>query len=198
VLLTVAGAFWIVRGAVTPNRVGVAVGAVTVAAVLLLAFSPWVHDRMGRIPGRLLRDGRVIYEESVFQRQMPSDPVPARAGWLADLGYVARHPGASLALGARRVVVELAHVRPYYGLRHNLFILAMLVPVYALAAVGVIATWRHPLTHWLLALVAAQLLLVAVALADYDGRFLIHVLGPIAVLAGTGFATLTRRARPWT
>jgi hypothetical protein len=196
VLLSVAGAFWLVRGAIARNWAGVNLGGIAVAAVLLVALSPRVHNTMGPIPGSLLRGGRVIYGESAFRREMPRDATAARRGWLADLGYVARHPGASFALGARRVAVELAHVRPYYGRRHNLLIAAVLLPLYALASVGVVATWRHPLTHWLLALVAAHLLLVAATLADHDGRFLLHVLGPIAVLAGAGFAALARRGKP--
>jgi hypothetical protein len=94
------------------------------------------------------------------------------------------------------VAVEFAHIRPHYRPCHNLLIAAVLLPLYALASVGVVATWRHPLTHWLLALVAAHLLVVAATLADHDGRFLLHVLGPIAVLAGAGFATLARRGKP--
>jgi hypothetical protein len=196
VLLAVAGAFWVVRGTITRSWVGVILGSLAVVGMLLLVFSPRVHNTMGSIPGSLLRSGRVLYGESAFRREMPADATPARRGWLADLGYVARHPGASLALGARRVAVEFAHIRPYYRPSHNLLIAAVLLPLYALASVGVVATWRHPLTHWLLALVAAHLLVVAATLADHDGRFLLHVLGPIAVLAGAGFATLARRGKP--
>jgi hypothetical protein len=121
---------------------------------------------------------------------MPADDQP-RSGWLSDLRYVARHPGPTLALGARRVAMEMAHVRPYYRVRHNVMIVAVLLPLYALAAVGIAATWRHPLTHLLLGVVAAHLLLVAVCLADYDGRFLLHVMGPLAALAAAGVGRLT-------
>jgi hypothetical protein len=193
VLLPVAGLFWIVRGVIARNWTGVGLGAIVITGLLLLVFSPRVHHTMGAVPGSFLRSGRVLYEESVFRREMPPDPAPGRRGWRADLGYVARHPGATFALGARRVAVELAHVRPYYRRRHNLLIVAMLLPLYTLAAVGVAATWRHPLTLWLLALVGAHLLVVALTLADHDGRFLLHILGPLAALAGAGFAFLARR-----
>jgi hypothetical protein len=196
VLLPVAGAFWIVRGVVARKWAGVGLGCVIVAAVLLLAFSPRVHKTMSPIPGSLLRSGRVIYGESVFRREMPRDATLPRTGWLGPLRYVVRYPGASLDLGARRVAVELAHVRPYYRPMHNLLIAAVLLPLYALAVAGVAATWRHPLTLWLLALVGAHMLLVAATLADHDGRFLLHVLGPIAVLAGAGFAHVACRAGP--
>ena len=87
-------------------------------------------------------------------------------------------------------------MRPYYRPSHNLLIAAVLLPLYTMTAVGVAATWWHPLTQWLLALIGVHLILVAASLADYDGRFLLHVLGPIAVLAGAGFATLAGRGRP--
>jgi hypothetical protein len=60
-----------------------------------------------------------------------------------------------------------------------------------------VVRWHaYILTESLYALVAAHLLVVAATLADHDGRFLLHVLGPIAVLAGPGFATLARRGKP--
>ena len=190
-LLPVAAAFWGVRGALARDWIGVALGVIGVVGTVLLVFSPRVQDTAGKIPGSTLRSGRVIYEDSAFRVEMPADVTSGGAGWLADLGYVGRHPGATLALGARRVAVELAHVRPYYRIRHNVLIVAVLLPLYALAAIGIATTWRHPLTHLLLAVIAAHMLLVAVALADYDGRFLLHVLGPFGVLAAAGFGRLT-------
>ena len=73
-----------------------------------------------------------------------------------------------------------------------MLIVGVLLPLYALATVGVATAWRHPLTHLLVAVIAAHLLFVAVSFADYDGRFLLYVLGPFAALAGAGFARLTR------
>ncbi len=122
---------------------------------------------------------------------MPRDETPRGAGWLSDLRYIQRHLGPTLALGARRVAVELAHVRPYYRARHNVLIVAVLLPLYTLALIGIAATWRHPLTHLLLALIAAHLLFVAVTLADYDGRFLLYILGPLAALAAAGVGRLS-------
>jgi hypothetical protein len=189
-LLPVAAAFWGVRGALARDWIGVALGVIGIVGTVLLVFSPSVHDTAGKLPGYTLRSGRVIYQQSAFQVEMPADVTSGGAGWLADLGYVGRHPGSTLALGARRVAVELAHVRPYYRIGHNGLIVAVLLPLYTLAAIGIAATWRHPLTHLLLVVIAAHMLLVAVALADYDGRFLVHVLGPFGVLAAAGFGKL--------
>ena len=195
-LLPVAAAFWGARGIVTRDRLGVALGVIGALGALLLVFSPRVQERAGALPGATLRGGRVIYQHPAFRMEMPRDETRRGTGWLSDLRYIQRHLGPTLALGARRVAVELAHVRPYYHPRHNVLIVALLLPLYSLALIGIVATWRHPLTQLLLALVVAHLLFVAVTLADYDGRFLLHVFGPLAALAAAGVGRLIQGARP--
>jgi hypothetical protein len=196
-LLPVAGAFWAVRGVAARDWRRVTLGLATAAAAvtLTLTVAPF-RAPAGRIPGRLLESGKVLYGNPAFQVEMPARSAPDGEGWSGAIRYVARHPGPSATVILRRVVVELAHVRPYYSWRHNLVIVTTLLPLYALAAAGIAATWRHPLTHLLLALIGAHLLLVGATLADYDGRFLLHFLGPIAALAGAGLAALTRRRAP--
>jgi hypothetical protein len=191
VLLPVTAAFWGWRGVVTRDWIGVALGGIGAVGALLLAFSPHVQDAAGQHPGAKMWSGQVLYQHPAFRMEMPSDEIPRGEGWRPDLRYVQRHPGPTLALGVRRVAVELAHVRPYYSVRHNVVIVAVLLPLYTLALIGIAATWRHPLTHLLLGLVVAHLLFVGVTLADYDGRFLLYVLGPLAALAAAGFGRLS-------
>jgi hypothetical protein len=190
VLLPVAFACWGLRGVARRDWLGVGLGVVGLVMAIGVALSPRVQHTIGQVPSYTLRSGRVIYQHPAFRVAMPVDPTGPGAGWGADLAYVARHPGPVLRLAARRVLVELAHVRPYYRPHHNALIVATLLPLYALAAVGIGATWRHPLTRLLVALVAAHLGLVAATLADYDGRFLVHVLGPLGALAGAGLARI--------
>jgi hypothetical protein len=196
-LLPVAAAFWAARGVVTGDRIGMVLGVLGVLVAGLLILAPGVQETAaGRLPGSTLRGGWVIYESPAYRLQMPRDePRPRLRGWRYDLRYAQRHPGLTLALAARRIAVELAHVRPHYRARHNALIVAVLLPLYTLALVGIAATWRHPLTHLLVVLIAAHLLIVAVTLADYDGRFLLYVLGPLAALAAAGLGRLMG-ARP--
>jgi hypothetical protein len=196
VLLPVAAFFWSARGVVKRDWTGFALGMLLAVVTASVVFSPRVQNTAGELPGQTLRSGRVIFRHSAFRMQMPEGESPGGRGWIADLHYVARHPGLTLELGARRVVVEVAHVRPYYQTRHNVLIVAVLLPLYALAAIGIVATWRHPLTHLVLGVIVAHLLLVAVSLADYDGRFLLHVWGPIAILAAAGVGRLMRGTGP--
>jgi hypothetical protein len=196
VLLPVAAVFWSARGIVGRDWIGVALGVLLAVGTAAVVFSPRLQNTVGELPGQTLRSGRVIFRQSAFRMQMPKGESPGGHGWIADLRYIARHPGLTLELGARRVAVEVAHVRPYYRTRHNVLIVAVLLPLYALAAIGTVATWRHPLTHLVLGVIVAHLLLVAVSLADYDGRFLLHVLGPIAILAAAGVGKLMRGTGP--
>lgn len=196
VLVPVALVFWALRGAVLRDRRGVALALVgIVGAGLFLWYSPLVQSTLGRFPGYMLRTGQVFYNDTTFSRAMPQDGSQHGLGFGNDLAYVFRHPGASVALAARRVGIELAHVRPAYTTRHNLLIGLMVVPLYGLAALGAVTTWRHSLTHLLLVIIVGHLGLVAITLADLDGRFVLHVFGPLAVLAAAGVGRLVAGLR---
>ena len=201
VLLPVAGAFWAARGLASRSGPRVVVGVATViGAVMLVVAIPAVRPVYQRVPARLLERGDVFYNDPASRIAMPAWSAADQYGWLGALRYAARHPGPSLRLVGRRLMTELGHVRPSYSAHHNALIIATLVPLYALAIAGAAATWRHPLAHWLLTLIVVHLGLVAITLADRDGRFLLHVLGPIGVLAGAGLSALVRRRLPtaWT
>jgi hypothetical protein len=78
-------------------------------------------------------------------------------------------------------------------------IVGYLVPLYALAAIGFATRRREPIVRLAAALIALHLALVAVFFADYDGRWLVHLLPLIALLAALGCASIARspaRARP--
>src|SRR5262245_47766005 len=199
VLPPVTGAFWAIRGLAARSLRQVMLGVVTVAAAVTatLAITP-LREPMDRVPGRLLEYGVVLYRDPATRMEMPKRSAADGEGWLGTIRYVARHPRASLTLAARRVGIELSHVRAQYTRRHNVLIAVTLFPLYALALAGIASTWRHPLTHLLLALIAAHLGLVAVTLADHDGRFLLYVLGPIGALAGAGLSAAVRRHVPFT
>ena len=113
--------------------------------------------------------------------------------------YAARHPVAGLRVAATRVAVEVAHARPFYTTRRNAIIIGYLVPLYALAAIGLATWWREPVVRLAAALIALHLALVAAFFADYDGRWLVHVLPLVGLLAALGCASIARslaRVRP--
>ena len=145
----------------------------------------------------LLWSGRVIWTDDASAITMPAPPPrpPDRNGWRAAIvPYVVRHPVACAQLAARRILTELVHVRRVYSARHNAMIWLTLPPLYVLAATG---WWRHRRERFArlcAAVVGAQLLLVGVTAADWDGRYLLMVLPVITLWSAVGIAQLIRSA----
>jgi 4-amino-4-deoxy-L-arabinose transferase-like glycosyltransferase len=124
---------------------------------------------------------------------MPPDPVPIRGDWAAAFSYAAAHPFASLRLALTRVLIELIHIRPFYSFRHNMILLATLPFIYFLALPGIKLNRDRSLTHLLLLVILSHLFLVAVTFADWDGRFLLHILPLICLFSSCAAASLIDR-----
>ena len=75
-----------------------------------------------------------------------------------------------------RLAVYVAQVRPFYSTAHNTMIALWLLPLYACAALGLWALRNQPLAWWCAGVVATQAVVVALTHADYDGRYLAHVM----------------------
>ena len=112
-------------------------------------------------------------------------------GWLGWFGYGDESNRVQVA--ARRVYMEVIHVRWLYSARHNAAIVAVLAIIYPLALVGAIRLRDRPLVRLMLTVVAAHLLLVALTFYDVDGRYLLFVFPLIGVLAACGASALVER-----
>lgn len=93
-----------------------------------------------------------------------------------------------IKLAASKLIVEVAHLRPYHDAARNLLIMLVLFPLYALAILG----WRRPseipaakwiLTAWFI----LKMMVVMITFADWTGRFLLHVL-PVVILFSAAYA----------
>lgn len=158
------------------------IAAVAVGSALLLLLVPVVAAGIEEeAPAVVLRRGEVVYGYEGLRLAVPSEG--SGTGIEAIAHYCARHPGACARVSAARVVVEVGHVRPYYSTAHNIVIVATIWPVYLLAGVALVRRRRQPLVWLLAAVVVAHLGLVAATWADYDGRFLVHILPVVVVLA---------------
>ena len=189
-LLPLAAGYWILRALPGrwPQRLGIA--GVAVAFGLGALLLPVFRDAVQReSPDRLWRVGEVVRGYPEGRLIMPADPAP-EPGWPAAFGYVLQHPFASARLAATRVLVELAHVRPFYSTWHNIAIVMGLAPLYLLAVLGFLGVHTEPLARLLVAVTGAHLLVVALTFANWDGRFLLHVLPLIGTLAGCGGAQI--------
>ena len=179
------------------TRRGQAAGLLAVLIVcagLALAVRPLRSGIESQSPARMLRRGQVIWGHDASRAHMPADGTVGD-GRGAYVRYVLRHPTSVARLMATRVFTELAHIRPYYSRAHNAMIAAVLVPVYLLAGLAVLRGRRNPLVLLILGVIAAHLVVVALFFADWDGRFLIHVLPLVGLLAATSAESLTARHR---
>jgi 4-amino-4-deoxy-L-arabinose transferase-like glycosyltransferase len=194
-LLPCALGYWALRAG-RQRRLALALSlAALLAAVLAGASLPVGRNLVAwTAPDVALWRGDVIWGYPAWRQPMPPGPEAERS-WLPLVEYIARYPLDVLRLAGLRVGVELSHVRPYYSARHNVLIVALLVPVYVLAICGIWSTWRAPLTGLLLAVILGHLAIVGATYADYDGRFLLYVLPLIGIFAGAGLAAWVKGAR---
>jgi hypothetical protein len=188
VLLPVAGCFVIVMRARTIRSsfggVMTLCGAMAVVAALL---APSYQSNLRAVgPGNMLQRGQTIWEYDGWRVAMPPGDVTDRAEGAFE--YALRHPVVTAKLMVARVGVHFAHVRPFYSTPHNVVIVVWLVPVYTAAAYAIWRLRRQPLTLWVLAAITTQTLVVAVTHAEWDGRYLAHVLPLIDTLVGAGIA----------
>jgi hypothetical protein len=85
-------------------------------------------------------------------------------------------------------------MRPTYSAIHNAFLVATLLPVYALALRGVRRTTTASAARVLLiAVVLFQSLAIALTFADWDGRHLLLILPFVFVFAAAGLSDLWGR-----
>lgn len=187
-LVPIALGFWSIRReTIRTKRWGVCfVVVASFAGVLVLL--PMVQEAtlagrsvMGR-PDRavVIRDCEESWLPMPAERGLARSNTPS--GWI----YAVEHPRECLHLAALRVVTDLAHVRPHHSLRHNIASMALLIPIYALAALGLASACRSPVTCLLAACVAVHMLVITRIGSDRDGRSLFFLLPLIAVLAARG------------
>jgi hypothetical protein len=197
-LLPAAVVFWIASATAGATRLIAATALVVLGGVLVFALVPRLSGNLAAVgPAEMLRRGQTIWDFDGWRIEMPPDavfndghPAPADA-----IVYAWRHPASTVTLMAARVAVHFAHVRPYFSAAHNAFVVVWLAPVYVLAAWGFWRWRRHPLSPWCLAVIATQTAIVALTHADWDGRYLAHVLPLMYPFTAGGAMHLIGRCR---
>ncbi len=191
--------YWVVRAEGPAGRKMAAIGAGLVACLGLYAVvAPRLGGNLQAVgPAEMLRSGQTIWEYERWRVAMPDDVVwSSHTGSGAAVIYAVRHPISTVKLMGARLLVHAVHVRPYYSRAHNLVIAAWLLPLYAAAIAGAWALRRHPLVWWCGLALATQSVVVALTHADWDGRYLAHVMPLIYPFAACGLAGLLQRAMP--
>lgn len=183
---------WIIAGLRQPiARAAAAMTLVAAAGALVLLVAPRLSGNLTAVgPADMLRQGQTIWDFNGWRIAMPADPVfdDGQASSADAIVYATRHPLSTATLMAARVGVHFLHVRPFFSTAHSIVVLAWLAPVYALAAWGFWRARRHLLARWCLAALATQTLVVALTHADWDGRYLAHVMPLIYPFAAAALA----------
>jgi 4-amino-4-deoxy-L-arabinose transferase-like glycosyltransferase len=184
----------VVGAAALPSRPARALCAVGAAAALILAVGAVGPLRQAVLAQRLdlaVAGGGIHRGLRIAMPPAAED----RRGLAAAAGYAARHPLAVARLGLVRAGVEVGQLRPVYSPAHNRFLALYLLGLYLAAALGLYARRRERVARLAALLIAAHLLLVAVTLADRDGRFLTYVMPLVGLLAAAGAVAVAGAVR---
>lgn len=151
--------------------------------IALLAMLPDIRNRLGEwfLNSQRFSEGVIIYGYKEWNISMPDNVGVEIEGLPSGLMYILRHPLASLGLIIGRVLAELAHIRPYFSLRHNLFVVISLYPLYMLAVIGMVKAPNKELSRLMLMIIAAHLAIIGLTWAIWEGRFLLYFLPLIYV-----------------
>lgn len=186
-LIPIALGYWVVRTSLRPTLKLAAVASVLLGFALTLVFNGVSRGAFqSERPDEALRQGVLIYNYDRWRLPMPVEPALGEPGMGSTLSYLLRHPWSAIRLAAARVVIELAHVRPFYSTAHNASVLLFLAFVYPLAVLGFIRCVREPLAWLLSTIVISDLAIVGATFADWDGRFLLHTFSLIVAFASVG------------
>lgn len=165
------------------------------AALLAMVLAPAFSGNVAAVgPADMLQRGQTIWDFDGWRVPMPPGDGEAGGQAGAAAAYALRHPVSTITLMAARVAVHFAHVRPFYSTPHNLVIVAWLIPVYAAALFAIRRLGFTALVSWIVAAIGTQTLVVALTHAEWDGRYLAHVLPLINTLVGAGVAIALGKA----
>jgi hypothetical protein len=178
----------------TAQRLIGAAAMIGAAVMLVLVLAPFVGGNLQAVgPANMLQRGQTIWEFDGWRVEMPIDGAAANGQAGAAIGYAMRHPISTIELMLARVVVHFTHVRPFYSRPHNIAIIAWLVPVYAATGFAIRTLGFTPLVSWIVIAIATQTAVVGLTHAEWDGRYLAHVLPLIDTLAAAGIVLIVRR-----
>lgn len=170
-----------------PRRRRLTLAITAIWFILIILTLPRLGGNVSAIgPNTMLRAGQTIWSYDGWRVPMPAGAPSQGSESTAALAYGAEYPLSTALLMVTRVGVHLVHARPFYSAAHNAAILLWLLPVYALAAAGWWNTAHRQLAWWCLAVIASQAVVVAIGHADWDGRYLAHVLPVLYPFAGLG------------
>ena len=198
-LVPVAASYVVIRRAASPAKRWLGLGVVAAAGVLLvIVLGPVLGGNLQAVgPGEMLQRGNTIWDYDGWRLPMPAESLPAHgSSAMTAVKYAVAHPLSTAGLMAARVGVHFAHVRPYFSTAHNAAIVLWLVPLYVLGGYGLWRLRANTLARWCVVVIGTQTVVVALTHADWDGRYLAHVMPLWYPFAAAGIATAAARRTP--
>ena len=138
-----------------------------------------------------LLKGEIVWHNDEMKIFMPPDQGSVGEGLVGVVNYCSRNIAACANLFVRRIIVELAYLRPYYSFNHNLAIILTFPLLYILSFFGIYMTRREFITRLALSLIGVHLLFVGVTYSDHNGRFLLYILPIITLFSAIGAVSIT-------
>lgn len=128
-----------------------------------------------------------VGKQFIAQEELPHHYSIGAVIWNYPPMYL-KTPANFIKLAASKLIIEIAHLRPYHDAARNLLIMIVLFPLYALAILGWRKPSKIPAAKWILtAWFILKMMVVMVTFADWTGRFLLHVL-PVVILFAAAYA----------
>ncbi len=117
---------------------------------------------------------------------------------LAFFQFALENPIYLLELFMKKCIMFLAHIKPYYSVRHNVFIISFLLPLYLSFSYGLLKANHTGIKAFAFTLFLLNMLMTGFTVEAWDGRFLIPTLPLLFVVASLGLdkASLGKRTSP--
>lgn len=94
----------------------------------------------------------------------------------------------------KKTILFIAHIKPYYSLYHNVFIIITLLPIYCFSVYGLIQQKSNrEIKYFTIALFVFNMLMTGFTVEAWDGRFLIPVLPLLFVYSAIGITHSTKK-----
>lgn len=167
------------------------------AAILLLLPAAWYALGKTASDEKLVDHyelGAIIWSYEPLYQTMPGT-LPAYVEQmnnpLAAIGaFVWAKPLFFAQIALTKLWYEIIHIRPFHTPLHNFLILITLIPLYVLAIMGWRRLEKRDAKVFFATLLLGKALIVAFTFADWTGRFLLHVLAIVLLLAAGGITPL--------
>ena len=117
-------------------------------------------------------------------------PSPKNEPLIKIILFIINNPWYWLKLTGTKIFYFLVHIRPFWSWGHNLFCLAVLIPLYSFGIYGLLKTKLHSsFLSFVLLFIGLHSIIIGTTSVDWDGRFLMPVFPLLFIIGVSGFLT---------